>query len=388
MSSVIIKGFGVGMISGSSSKEGTTRYAERFSRAVEHAAYRRFDRKSLSSVGVGTYLGSHSAADDDAYTQSITHALQHGVNVIDTSINYRHMCSERVVGKVIKSLVDSGQLKRDEIFISTKGGYIPYDAASGLPMDAYTRQTFFDSGLLDPEEVIGTSHSLDPKFLKHQIETSRKNLGLETIDLYYLHNPETQLLRLSREDFLGQLKAAFTALEEAVKCGQICHYGLATWNGFRVEDFDKSFLSLAEVLSVAEAVGGAEHHFRAVQVPLNLSKVEALSLRSQRLPGKPDLMTLLTAAIQLKLGVFTSAALDQGKLTRLLPPSVQTQFPRLASDSQRAVQFARSCPGVTTTLVGMKTLAHVKDILGLLEHSPAAGENFLRFYDKPVNSMR
>lgn len=378
----------MGKISGSATKEGTTRYSERFAKAVEHAAYRRFDRKSLSNIGVGTYLGAPSAADDEAYAQSLTTALASGINVIDTSINYRHMCSERIVGKVLSTLIGSGKLKRDEMFISTKGGYVPFDAASGLTMDNYTRQTFFDTGLLDPEEVAGTSHSLSPDFIRQQLECSRDNLGLDTIDLYYLHNPETQLARLTRDDFTAQLKAAFATLEEAVKNGQINHYGLATWNGFRVEEYEKSFLSIAEIIAVAESVAGAEHHFKAVQLPLNLSKVEALSLRSQKLPGKPDLMTFLTAAIQLKLGVFTSAPLDQGKLTRHLPATVHSQFPRLAADSQRAVQFARSCPGVTSTIVGMKTASHAKEILGLLEHSPTAGENFLRFYDKPVNAIR
>src|SRR5438477_539355 len=106
-------------------------------------------------------------------------------------------------------------------------------------------------------------------FLDRHIEMSRRNLGVETIDLYYLHNPETQLSEVSREEFRHRLAAAFGALEKAVAGGAIRAYGTATWNGYRAATEARDALSLAEVLHAAEEAGGPSHHFHAVQLPFN-----------------------------------------------------------------------------------------------------------------------
>ena len=82
----------------------------------------------ISSIGIGTYVG---AADDitdylmyDAVKQSV---LSGGVNNIDTAPNYRYMKSERTLGKILTTLHSKYGVKRDELFIATKAGYIPED---------------------------------------------------------------------------------------------------------------------------------------------------------------------------------------------------------------------------------------------------------------------
>ncbi len=228
-------------------------------------------------------------------------------------------------------------------------------------------------------------HSLSPKFLEHQLNQSLKNLGLETIDLYYLHNPETQLNRLTREAFLNMLEQAFSFLEKAVAEKKIAAYGIATWNGFRLEERDREYLSLGEVLQVASKVAGDKtHNFKAVQAPLNLSRPEALNLKTQATVGKTDKNAMLFAAAHSRIGVFGSAPLDQGKLVQHLPMTVHSHFPGLATDAQRALQFARSCPAISSTLVGVRTLPHLKELLQLLEKAPTPGENFVRFYEKSM----
>ena len=69
-------------------------------------------------------------------------------------------------------------------------------------------------------------------------------------------------------------------------------------------------------------------------------------------------------------GVMTSASILQGRLSRGLPTEMQAALPGLASDAQRAIQFVRSAPGVTTALVGMAQAAHVEHNLGLLGVPP------------------
>src|SRR5260370_38509537 len=74
---------------------------------------------------------------------------------------------------------------------------------------------------------------MTPKFLKNQLGRSLKNLGVQCVDVYYLHNPETQLSEVPKEEFLNRFREAFMFLESAVEACEIQYYGLATWNGFR-----------------------------------------------------------------------------------------------------------------------------------------------------------
>ena len=129
-------------------------------------------------------------------------------------------------------------------------------------------------------------HVMSPKYLENQIDVSRENLGLQTLDIYYLHNPETQASTVAREEFDRRIRAAFAALEKAVAEGKIRIYGTATWNAFRVGQESREALSLPELLRLAEEVGGKDHHFRAIQLPYNLAMPEALSARTQRVDGK------------------------------------------------------------------------------------------------------
>jgi len=205
-------------------------------------------------------------------------------------------------------------------------------------------------------------HSLAPKFLAHQLAQSRTNLGLHTIDVYYLHNPEEQLLVLDRETFRGKMRAAFELLEERAESGEIAAYGCATWLGLRVPPEHKQHLTLAELVAIARDVGGTTHHFRAVQLPVSLAMPEAARLPTQPLGRK--LVPLLEAADALGLGVVASAPLMQGRLSAGLPQAMTELFPTCTSDAQRALRFASSLPGVATVLAGMRSVEHVRENLG------------------------
>lgn len=371
------------MLSGLATSEGTARYTERFPKQSDAVSYRRFKRLNLSSIGIGTYLGDATKGDDNLYAEALKLALGSGCNVIDTAINYRHMRSERQIGATLKALVDAGKVGRDEIFVCTKGGFLPYDVDSGVNPQEYTRSTFLSSGLVDPDLGLELSHSLEPNFISHQLETSLKNLGLGSIDLYYIHNPETQLQRLSREEFNAKLASAFVVLEQAAKAGKIGYYGVATWNGFREPDTATQYLSLSDIWDAAVKAGGDQHHFGAIQLPLNLSHSEAVSRKNQFGPGKKEKLSVLYAASKYRIGVFASASLDQGKLIKFLPKEVVAPFPGLPEDVHRALQFSRSCPSVVSALVGMKRATHVSQNLQLLNFLPAAAENFVKLFDRP-----
>src|SRR5262249_49743743 len=156
----------------------------------------------------------------------------------------------------------------------------------------------------------------------------------------YLHNPEAQLQRWSRQEFSRRLEATFTVLEENVGAGKIRCYGTATWNGYRQPNTARDYLSLADLVDIASRVAGHNHHFKVVQLPYNLAMPEALSKRNQTI-GR-NTVSFLEAAHDLGVTVMASASILQGKLANQLPTFVGEAITGLTTDAQRAIQFTRS----------------------------------------------
>jgi diketogulonate reductase-like aldo/keto reductase len=61
-------------------------------------------------------------------TAAVKQSILSGVNVVDTAINYRSQKAERSVGKAISELIQENKIRRDQIFVSTKNGYVTNDA--------------------------------------------------------------------------------------------------------------------------------------------------------------------------------------------------------------------------------------------------------------------
>jgi aryl-alcohol dehydrogenase-like predicted oxidoreductase len=343
---------------------GTRRLAERTGR--DRIDFRRaFPRRlTVSALGVGTYLGDCTDADDAGYAQTLRAALADGVNLIDTASNYRCQRSERVVGRTLEALIGAGAARRDELVICTKGGYVALDGeppASREQYEAWLDETLITPGIVRRDDLVRAGHSIAPSFLEHQLAQSRANLRLQTIDLYYLHNPEEQLLGVDRATFRTRLRAAFTLLEERAERGEIGGYGCSTWLGLRVGPEHRQHLTLAELVTVARDIAGATHHFRAVQLPVSLAMPEAARSPTQPLGRK--LVPLLDAADALGVAVVASAPLMQGRLASGLPDEVRTLFPGCTTDAQRALRFASSLPGVSAVLAGMRRPAHLAENL-------------------------
>jgi len=367
------------MLTGRATEEGTSRYAGRFGPGIPAEHYRAWPPLGrVSSLGLGTYLGPEDAATDALYSRAVGRALERGLNVIDTAINYRHQRSERAVGAALAAHVDRGALRRDEIVVASKGGYIPLDADAAVDPRTYVTDTYLKTGIIKPEEVAGGAHCMSSRYLHDQIGRSRRNLNVETIDVYYLHNPETQLSELDRPNFLGRIRDAFLALEQAVREGQIVCYGTATWNGYRQTPNDPDYLSLEELVTAARDIAGPDHHFTIIQLPYNLAMPEAFTRANQRV-GK-DTVTVLEAARRLGIYVIASASVYQGQLTRNLPSVVAEYVPGFTTDAQRALQFVRSTPGIGTALVGMKSVAHVEENAAVAAAAPMAWEQFRRMF--------
>ncbi len=355
------------MIQGQATPEGTARYRERFAAKVAADHFSHARGLWLSSVGLGTYLGEPVAEDDRAYEEAARDALLSGCNVLDTAINYRFQRSERSLARALSALVKEGRLARDEFVVATKGGFIPFDGEYPRDPRAWLEATFFKPGLASPGDIVADCHCMAPGYIDHQFESSRANLGLSTLDIYYVHNPETQLQAVERDEFLSRLRATFEVLERKVSEGKLLMYGTATWDGYRKGPGEPGHLSLAEVLQAAEdaalATGSKEHHFGAVQLPLNLAMPEALIRLTQMAAGEPA--PALAAAARAGLIVMASASILQGHLMMRMPAQLAERIPGGRSNAQKAIQWVRSAPGMTTALVGMRSRRHVEENLGL-----------------------
>lgn len=210
---------------------------------------------------------------------------------------------------------------------------------------------------------------MNPRYLADQIERSRRNMQLATIDVFYLHNPETQLGHVPKEVFYQRLQQAFEYLEGAVREGKIRWYGAATWSGFRANPVDRSHLSLELMVNTARQVAGDKHHFRFVQLPFNLAMLEAYGYGNQVRDG--ETASLLVLAPQFGVAVVGSGTLYQGNLAQGLPPQLKETL-GASTDVEGAIQFARSATNLTTSLVGMGRLEHVTANLNVATQLPLA----------------
>ncbi|HKR01236.1 MAG TPA: aldo/keto reductase [Pyrinomonadaceae bacterium] len=366
-------------VSGYATLEGTARYRERFEGRAAANHFRLEENLWLSSIGIGTYLGGWDAATDERYTEAVMRAVELGANLIDTAANYRFQRSERSIGAAINHLTEKDYAARDELIVCTKGGYLPFDGEPPTDVRRYVQETFVRPGIAEFSDIVGGSHCMTPRYLQSQIDQSLANMGLSTIDVYYIHNPESQLGAISREEFETRLRAAFELLEQNISGGKIRMYGAATWNGFRVPEDSREYHSLERMVELAREVGGDSHGFRFIQLPFNLAMPEAIVLDNQTLEG--ERVSVLEAAMALGVTVVASASIFQGKVARGLPERIREPLGSLATDAQTAIQFVRSAPGITTALVGMSSREHVDENLQLVRAAPALLEDFQRLFD-------
>lgn len=310
-------------------------------RDLPGAAWREWRGLTLSSLGFGSYLGDDTDEADARYAEAFALGLVGGVNVLDTAANYRGGRSERAVGAALRAARDAG-VPREAYLLATKGGFV----ASPARLARYAQR-----GIVAPAEVAMGCHVMTPAYLAHELSQSLESLGVDAIDVYFLHNPETQLEAVGKEVFEARLRACFAFLEEERRAQRIGVYGLATWHGLRVGS-----LQLERILEIARAVGGDGHGLRAIELPYNLAMPEAARALSQRWRDRE--LTVLEAAQEADLLVLGSATLMQTRLLRGVPGPVRE---RLGGDAlEAAIQFSRSTPGITCALVGTGDPAHAR----------------------------
>ena len=306
-------------ISGRATVQGTAAYAARMIGLAGDAAlaggFTSFGTTGLTTtrVGFGTYRVHTQEAD---HRDALKKALRASCNVIDTSTNYMDGDSERAVGTVLADMIFSGELRREEVIVVSKIGYVH---GENLKL-AEARE---HSGRPYPDMVKygdGIWHCIHPEFLADQLALSLDRLGLLTLDVCLLHNPEyflseathrgEQDLAALRAQFYSRLEQAFTYCESQVAAGRLQYYGVSS-NTVTAPAESPEATSLASMVEAAQAAaksaGSETHHFRVLQLPMNLFESGAALTANTGAAGR---QTVLEYAQQAGVAVLVNRPLN------------------------------------------------------------------------------
>lgn len=314
-------------LAGSATSAGTKAYVERICAEKRNpqlamTGYVPFGNTGLTTSKLG-FGGYRIGLEDPEHREAIVRSLLNGCNLIDTSTNYTDGDSERLIGLVLADLIKKGQLRREEVIVMSKIGYVQGQNLARAQARESTGRPY-------PEMVkYGDAlwHCLHPDFIADQLDLSLDRLGLETLDVCLLHNVEYFLsdaahrgqtdLPVLRTQFYGRLRNAFEFLERQVAAGRVRFYGVSS-NTCTAAPDNPEAASLSHMLDAARDAGGIGHHFRVLQCPMNLFESGALFLPNT---GPQHRQTVLSLAQRAQLAVLINRPLNaipgQGGMVRL-----------------------------------------------------------------------
>jgi aryl-alcohol dehydrogenase-like predicted oxidoreductase len=239
---------------------------------------------TVAKIGFGCYRIDNRIEE---HFNALHKAIESGIRIIDTSANYCDGRSEILIGNVLNDLISNGKLKREDVVLITKGGYIQGNNYQFALKKLKNATPFPD--VVEFEE--GLWHCIHPEFLEDQINRQLHRLDQNEngyIDIYLLHNTEYYLRNArknafekeeSQKIYYKRIKEAFVYLEEKVKEGKIKYYGISS-NTFPLSDVLFDFTSLEKVYEIAQEIN-PDNHFKYVQLPFNLLESEAALSKNQ-----------------------------------------------------------------------------------------------------------
>lgn len=331
-------------IPGTATVQGTAAYVSRIlarSSGPTAHGYTTLGATGLTNSRIG-FGGYRTGIDQEDHRAALIKAIREGCNLIDTSTNYADGDSERLVGSVIQELLGQNELTRDNVIVVSKIGYV-----QGKNLQhAKSRE---QEGRAYPEMVkYGEDiwHCLHPEFLEDQLTSSLDRLGLATLDVCLLHNPEYFLsdakqrklivdassLDELRTEFYRRLEQAFVYFEQQIDAGRIQYYGVSS-NTSTAQPDNPEATSLSRMLEAAQKAaqqaGKSHHGFRVLQLPMNLFESGALLI-----PNTGEENTVLEFAHEHRVAVLVNRPLnaipaDRRGMIRLAAPRyepVETPF--------------------------------------------------------------
>jgi aryl-alcohol dehydrogenase-like predicted oxidoreductase len=141
-------------------------------------------RQGLGCMGMSEFYG---AGDEAESLATVRRALDLGVTLLDTADMYGHGANEELLGRAIAG-------RRDEVVLATKFGIVR-----------------------DPNDQTRRGLDGSPEYVRRAVEASLRRLGIDHIDLYYLHRVDPTV---PVEDTVG-------AMGELVRAGLVRYLGLS-----------------------------------------------------------------------------------------------------------------------------------------------------------------
>jgi aryl-alcohol dehydrogenase-like predicted oxidoreductase len=260
------------------------------------------DGLEVGAIGLGcmSFSGAYGGFDGHDPDEVIGRALDLGATLLDTADVYGPHISEQVVGKAIAG-------RRDEVVLATKFGLSANTTGTG------------------PRLLVNGQ----PDYVRTSIEGSLERLGVDHVDLYYLHRPDTDV---PIEETVG-------AMAELVAAGKVRHLGLSE--------------ASADTLRRAQAV----HPITALQTEYS---IWSRDIEAEILPTCRELGIGLVPYSPLGRGFLTGTIASTGDLAANDFRRTQPRFSDTAlEESQGAVAVIRGIADAHGVVPGQIALAWV-----------------------------
>ncbi|GAB3614098.1 aldo/keto reductase [Humibacter ginsengisoli] len=292
---------------------------------------------AVTDLALGTMTFGHEASEEashailDAYVEA-------GGNFIDTADVYTHGVSEEIVGRWLAA----HPTEAEQLVIATKGRFPMGEGANDL--------------------------GLSRRHLSRALDASLKRLGVETIDLYQMH----------AWDALTPVDETLRFLNDAIAAGKILYYGFSNFTGWQ----------LTKAVHVARAHGWAEPVTLQPQYNLIVRGIEheivpaALDAGVGLLPWSPLGGGWLSGKYQRDVAPTGATRLgenpergmeawrarnDDPRIWRILEVVQELADVHGASLSQVSLAWLLAKPGVTSVILGARTVEQLQDNLGASE---------------------
>lgn len=307
-----------------------------------------YSNVAMSRLALGTHLGDATDAVSEQYRDAIVYALQHGITTIDGAINYRGMLSEKDEGIAIRKLIESGAMCREDFCITSKAGLLFGDITERINPKMYLENILKPQGITEKDfyQYDGLYQTLNPAFFEIALDKSLQNLGLETIDIHYIHIPEISRSGMAEAEFYDKMEKLFCWYENKVKEGKIRSYGIALEFMGEEPEEAKWHFELEEIKRRADIAGKGNGSLKYVIFEYNIDCPYAQNTASQTVAGEK--VTLAEACH--KLGLETVASMPLAMGDALKNHSVK-----------ELLEFALN--GTDHVIVGSKNVKHIEEVL-------------------------
>ena len=310
-----------------------------------------YSGSGLSRLILGTHLGDFSDEVSNQYQEAIAYALQNGIASIDGAINYRGMRSEKDEGAAIRKLISDGVLQREDFCITSKAGLLFGDITERTNPQTYLEKHLKPRGITGEDfcEYDGLFQTLNPAFFEVALEQSLQNLGLETIDIHYIHIPEITRAGIGAEAFYDRMEDLFRWYESKVTEGKIRCFGLALEFMGKEPEEEKWHFELEALKRRALKAGNGGTHLKYVIYEYNIGCPYPVTTVSQTVDGQA--VTLAEACRRLGFETVASMPFAMGEALK-------------EHSAGELLEFALG--GADHVIVGSKSTEHIRELLAYI----------------------